>query len=60
MIVNYIIYFTTIYLRNRDVYLNVVGGLRVFEPSADLAVAVTVISSLLRVAVQPATAFIGK
>lgn len=33
-------------LYTRDVYLNVVGGLRVFEPSADLAVAVTIVSSL--------------
>jgi DNA repair protein RadA/Sms len=46
-------------LWNRDVYLNVVGGLRVQEPSADLAVAATVISSLTATPIQAATAFIG-
>jgi DNA repair protein RadA/Sms len=30
-------------LASRDIYLNVVGGLRVSEPAADLAVAVTVV-----------------
>jgi DNA repair protein RadA/Sms len=31
---------------NRDVYLNVAGGLRIAEPAADLAVAAALISSL--------------
>src|SRR5262249_8728520 len=31
---------------NRDVYLNVAGGLRIAEPAADLAVGAAVISSL--------------
>lgn len=47
-------------LWNRDVFLNVVGGLTISEPSADLAVAISVISSLLSVPVYPATAFIGE
>ncbi len=33
-------------LYDQDVYLNVVGGLRIDEPSADLAAALTIISSL--------------
>ena len=33
-------------LWNRDVYVNVAGGLKVTEPASDLAVAMTVISSL--------------
>ena len=33
-------------LFGRDVYLNVVGGLRISEPSSDLAVAVSIVSSL--------------
>jgi predicted ATP-dependent serine protease len=47
-------------LWNKDVYVNVVGGLRVSEPSADLAVAMSVISSALEEAIRPKTAFIGE
>lgn len=45
---------------SRDVYLNVVGGLRLQEPSADLAVAVAIVSSYFGVPIKPATAFIGE
>lgn len=45
---------------SRDVYLNVVGGLRLQEPSADLAVAAAIVSSYLGVSIRPATAFIGE
>lgn len=45
---------------SRDVYLNVVGGLRLQEPSADLAVAAAIVSSYLSVPIRPATAFIGE
>lgn len=47
-------------LWNKDVYVNVVGGLRVSEPSADLAVAMSVISSALEEPIRPMTAFIGE
>jgi DNA repair protein RadA/Sms len=47
-------------LGSRDVFLNVVGGLRIAEPAADLAVAVAIVSSLTNCAVRPATAFIGE
>jgi DNA repair protein RadA/Sms len=47
-------------LWNRDVYLNVVGGLRLSEPSTDCAVAVAIISSLTNTAIRPGTAFIGE
>ena len=47
-------------LGSREVYLNVVGGLRISEPSADLAAAITVISSLLGMPLKPAIAFIGE
>src|SRR5258708_38567741 len=33
-------------LHDQDVYLNVVGGLRVDEPSADLAAALAIVSSV--------------
>ena len=46
-------------LWNRDIYLNVVGGLKISEPLSDLAVAVTVISSLTNLKVQAFTTFIG-
>lgn len=47
-------------LWNKDVYVNVVGGLRVSEPSADLAVAMSVISSALEEPIKPRTAFVGE
>lgn len=43
-----------------DVYLNVVGGLRIAEPTADLAVAMALISSYTTTPIHPATAFIGE
>ena len=45
---------------DRDVYLNVAGGLRVAEPGADLAVAAALISSLLDRPVPDATVFFGE
>ena len=39
------------YFSNMDVYLNVVGGLRLLEPAADLSVALALVSSLKDVAV---------
>mmetsp|Transcript_21630 Transcript_21630/g.29785 ORF Transcript_21630/g.29785 Transcript_21630/m.29785 type:complete len:389 (+) Transcript_21630:572-1738(+) len=47
-------------LWNRDIFLNVVGGLKVFEPLSDLAVAITLISSLTNIPVKASTAFIGE
>jgi DNA repair protein RadA/Sms len=37
----------------RDIYLNVAGGLRISEPSSDLAVAISIISSALGAKVKP-------
>ncbi|MEM7043817.1 MAG: DNA repair protein RadA [Pseudomonadota bacterium] len=45
---------------DRDVYLNVAGGLRVAEPGADLAVAAALVSSLLDRPVPDATVFFGE
>jgi len=47
-------------LWSKDIYLNVVGGLRVSEPSADLAVAMSIVSSALEESIIPGTAFIGE
>jgi len=47
-------------LGQRDIYLNVVGGLKLTEPSADLAVAMSIVSSLLGIRVRPGMAFVGE
>ena len=43
-----------------DVYVNLVGGLRIREPAADLAVAVAVASALRDRAADPRTVFAGE
>jgi DNA repair protein RadA/Sms len=45
---------------DRDVYLNVAGGLRIGEPAADLAVAAALISSLLDVPAPPLAVIFGE
>ena len=47
-------------MSNRDVYLNVAGGLRVEEPAADLAVAAAIISSELGRPVPSSCVFFGE
>ena len=47
-------------LGDRDVYLNVAGGMRIVEPGADLAVAAALISSLLDRPMPEATVFFGE
>jgi DNA repair protein RadA/Sms len=47
-------------LSNKDVYLNVVGGLRLDERSTDLAVALCVASALMDVPLPPHTAALGE
>ena len=44
----------------QDVYVNVVGGLRIDEPAADLAVAVAIISSVRNLSVIPGTVVTGE
>lgn len=43
-----------------DVYLNVVGGLKITEPAADLAVAASLISALLNKPINPSIVFFGE
>jgi DNA repair protein RadA/Sms len=45
---------------NRDVYLNVAGGLRIVEPAADLAVAAAIVSSVRDVPVDPECVVVGE
>ena len=47
-------------LGGQDIYANVVGGLRVSEPAADLAVALAVASSYRDIAVEAGTAVVGE
>lgn len=47
-------------LYNQDIYVNVVGGLRITEPAADLAVAVAIASSFRNQRVDPELALIGE
>lgn len=47
-------------LGTQDVYANVVGGMRIMEPAADLAVAVAVASSLREQPVDEGTVCIGE
>ncbi|CAM9770105.1 unnamed protein product [Pylaiella littoralis] len=45
---------------SREVYLNIVGGLKVQETAADLAVALAVVSSYTTIPVRSDTCFIGE
>lgn len=47
-------------LGNQDVYVNVVGGLRINEPSADLGVAAAIFSSFQDCEIDPNTVLIGE
>ena len=46
--------------RDKDIYVKIAGGLRVKDPSADLAVAMTLISSLLEKPLPEKSIFIGE
>ena len=45
---------------NKDVYVNVAGGVRIIEPAADLAVAVAVASSLSDCCIEGSTIIMGE
>jgi len=47
-------------LGNQDAYINAVGGLKVSEPAADLAVVLAIASSFKNIAVEPNTVVIGE
>lgn len=47
-------------LSNEDIFINVVGGIKIEEPSADLAVAVAIASSFKNRPVKENTAIIGE
>lgn len=47
-------------LFDQDVFVNVTGGIRVFEPAADLAICMAIISSFKETTIKEKTAFIGE
>jgi DNA repair protein RadA/Sms len=47
-------------LQNQDVFINVVGGFRLNEPAADLAVAAAIISSLKQEPLPAGTVYLGE
>jgi DNA repair protein RadA/Sms len=47
-------------LGNQDIYVNVVGGFRITEPAADLAIATAIASSMRERPVDPKLALIGE
>ena len=47
-------------LGSQDVYVNVIGGIRVDEPAVDLAVAMAIVSSYKNVIIDSKTVFIGE
>jgi len=47
-------------LANRDVYVNVAGGVRILEPAADLAIALAVASNFKETAIDPKTIVLGE
>ena len=49
-----------LYFSNLDAYLNVVGGLRLDEPAADLAVALSLVSGLRDIPIDSKTIAIGE
>ena len=49
-----------IHLSNMDIFLNIAGGIKIFEPAADLAVAAAIISSVKDVPISFSTVFFGE
>lgn len=47
-------------LFNQDIYVNIVGGLRISEPAADLAVAIAIASSYRNQRIDPDLALVGE
>lgn len=49
-----------LHLSDQDVFVNVVGGLRIGEPAADLAIAASIMSSMKDVPIKADTVLIGE
>ncbi len=49
-----------IHLSNMDIFLNIAGGIKLFEPAADLAVAAAIISSIKNIPLSFSSVFFGE
>lgn len=47
-------------LAEQDIFINIVGGLRINEPAIDLAIAMAVVSTYRDIPLDPTTVFIGE
>ena len=47
-------------LSTQDIYVNVIGGMKVDEPAVDLSVAMSMFSSYKNIAISPKTVFLGE
>lgn len=47
-------------LSTQDIYVNVIGGMKVDEPAVDLSVAVAIVSSYKNIVIDPKTVFLGE
>ena len=47
-------------LSSQDVFVNMAGGLRVYEPAADLGICLGIFSSLKEKVIDPGTVFVGE
>ena len=47
-------------LSSQDIYVNVIGGMRVDEPAVDLSVAMAIVSSYKNIAIDSQTVFLGE
>ena len=43
-----------------DIFLNIAGGIKIFEPAADLAVAAAIISSIKNIPISYSSVFFGE
>ena len=49
-----------IYLSNMDIFLNIAGGIKIYEPAADLAVAAAIISSVKNIPLSFSSVYFGE
>lgn len=47
-------------LSSQDIYVNVIGGMKVDEPAVDLAVAMAIVSNYKNIVIDPKTVFLGE
>lgn len=47
-------------LSSQDIYVNVIGGMKVDEPAVDLSVAMAIVSSYKNIVIDPKTVFLGE